>query len=234
MADDDLHAYCTDDPAALAAYRTAVAARAEFSARLRADCAALGGNRGALSSHRGFGGPEQITGLQPDGSGTIPAGWRIVRDSLEPARRGSGSAEARRWLDERQPGADLDPRYALKRHGLAYQSRTYSGRGGTFYTHLPSLFEQDGRLWACYKGKPDGDFPGEPSGLTWQPVALSAYYAAKEAADAERLRLVPVKCRACGCTDDQPCPDGCRREPDGNKGHLCTACQADILVPAGG
>lgn len=180
MSEAELYVYRTDNPEALAAYRTAVAARAEFGHRLRADAAALGRNNGALVGDTAFGGPEKVVGLDPDTSGAIPAGWRIVRGRLEPAKRGQGAADARRWLDEHQPGADRDPRYVLKAHGLPYQSRVYLG-GGSFHAHLPVLFEHDGQLWACYKGKPDGDFPGDPSGLTWPACPLGDYYAAKAA-----------------------------------------------------
>lgn len=176
------YTYRTDGPAALAAYRTAVAARAVFTAQLHVDAAAIGGNNGARCGVRGFGGPEYIPGLEPDGSGTIPAGWRIVRDRLEPALRGPGSAAARRWLKEHQPTPGLDRRYVLKGHGLAYQSRVSVGGDG-YKSYLPDLFEHDGQLWACYRGEPDGDFPGEPARLTWPACTLAEFHTAQAAAE---------------------------------------------------
>lgn len=182
-----LNAYRTTDPAAINAYRTAVIARAGFTARLRAATAAIGANTGAVSTYTAFGGPEKIVGLDPDNSGVIPVGWRVVRGDLVPARSGPGAAAARRWLKEHQPAATLDPRYVLKSHGLAYQSRVPTG-GGTYDVHLPIVDEHNGVLWACYQGEPDGDFPGEDPGLTWEPRPLEEYYAAKRAALAQRER----------------------------------------------
>lgn len=178
--DEKQHAYRTDDPVALAAYRTARASRAEFARRLRADTEALGGNDGACSSRGAFGGPETIVGLRSDGSATVPAGWRLADDVLVPASRGKGSVEAQRWLAEHQPAPEIDVRYALKPHGLAYQSRIYIGKGD-YLVYLPTLFEHDGKLWACYRGEPDGDFPDDPPDLTWPECPLEEYEAAKEA-----------------------------------------------------
>lgn len=177
-----MYAYRTSDPAALAAYRTAVEARKQFGARLRADAAAIGHNLGVLSAHRGFGGPEEIVGLEPDQTGKTPDGWRIVRGRLEPALRGKGSAAARRWLEDHQPPPDVDRRWVLKKHGLAYQSRIPAA-GGTYKGYVPVLFEHDGYLWACYKGRPDGDFPGESSGLTWPACPLDEYETARIGAE---------------------------------------------------
>lgn len=176
-----IHAYATDGPEAIAAYRAARAARTEFSSRLLAAAAALGGNIGPVSGPQGFGGPEVIYGLMPDGSGTTPAGWRIVSRGtskrLEPAT-GAAGKNAVRWLAAFQPPPEVDPLYVLKAHGLAYQSRTRRAGGG-HNTHSPIVFEHRGKLWAGYLGQPDGDFPGEPSGLTWDEVPWQDYMRAK-------------------------------------------------------
>jgi hypothetical protein len=180
------YAYRTDSWAAITAFRATNVARAEFGVRLRDDAAALGGNNGPLSNHRPYGGPEQVVGLDPDGSGAIPHGWRIIGEParLTPAPRGKGSAAACRWLEEHQPGPDLDTRHVLKKHGLAYQSRV--GSISSYTIHLPMLFEHDGYLWACYLGEPDGDFPGDPSGMTWPEISVEDFEAAKNAHTADR------------------------------------------------
>lgn len=172
---DSKFAYSTTDPEALAAYRAALVVRREFGARLRRAAAALGDNLGPLVSVKEFGGPEEITGLEPAATGKKPAGWRLVpsRKRLEPAI-GKAGDQARRWLVEHQPPADADPRYVLKAHGLAYYSRVPSARG-TQLTLRPHLFEFDDRLWACYRGHPDGDWPGDDPGLTWPQVSLDEF-----------------------------------------------------------
>jgi hypothetical protein len=182
---DTKYAYRTFDPAALAAYRTAVAARREYTVRIRAAAAALGGNVGALAGNTSFGGPEKIFGLSPDGSGTVPAGWCIVRRQLEPAKRGPGSAAARRWLEQHQPPPGVDILFVLKDHGLAYQSRVYIG-GGSYQVHHPIIIERDDTLFACYLGKPDGDFPEEPAGMTWDELPTAEFWAVKALDDRDR------------------------------------------------
>lgn len=173
------HAYSTTDPAALAAHRDALAARAEYAAWIRVAAKQLGGATRGRASIKGFGGPEELIGLDADGSGTVPHGWTLLTgDLLKPLTRGEGASAAKRWLRERQPTPNADPIYALKAHGLAYQSREWVG-AGTFKTYLPVLFEHDGELWACYRGKPDGDFPGDPANITWTPRTLAEFETAK-------------------------------------------------------
>ena len=111
-------AYSTDNPEAVAAYRKIVADMAAFGERIREDCAALGGNKGALIRRGIWGSPDRIVGLEPDGSGQIPPGWRVVRERLEP-RRGKPGEDARRWLEDHQPP---DVRHGMVEHGLPRHS----------------------------------------------------------------------------------------------------------------
>ncbi len=174
---DQKYAYCTDDPAALDAYRQASARRHEFTMRLRPAAAAIGGNLGPVSAPGGFGGPEEILGLMPDGSGQIPAGWRLRArpQRLEPATGRAGNP-ARKWLSDFKPPPDVDPTYMLKTHGLAYQSRIW--KGATYTAHHPLVFEHDGLLWACYLGQPEGDDWHEPHNITWPAVDVDDFVAA--------------------------------------------------------
>jgi hypothetical protein len=170
-------AYSTDDPEAVAAFRQAVADRVAFGERVRADCAALGGNKGPLVQS-GVWGKDRIVGLGPDDSGVIPDGWRIVRGRLEPKRGKPGEA-ARQWLADHQPP---DVRHAMTAHGLPRHS-TVPSQPGSFTRRMiqPALFEHEGTLWACYEGKPGDDFDGsDAEGCTWTPRKLSEFYAARE------------------------------------------------------
>lgn len=191
------HTYRTTDPAALAAYRAAVAARDEFTTRLLSDITILGaGKLRPLSREVGFGGPVEICGLQYQDDAHVPWGWRVVSPNgnhrLEPKPSGAGSAAAKRWLAEHQPGPACDPRYVLKTHGITYQSRIHTSGGG-FRTYTPAVFEYDDALWVWYRdGDPDADFPGEPCQITWEQVPLAdmqkTYAAAYEAATTGRVK----------------------------------------------
>lgn len=172
--DHSKQAYATDDPAALAAYRTAKTGRDEFNRRLHADAAALGHNLGPMWRRQIKGVGMEIVGLRPDASRRAPAGWHLVERGRRLAPAGS---PARRWLVEHQPTADIDPLAVLLERGLVARSR--DEHGGSFTIFRPVLFEWDGRLWACYKGAPladdDNDLAepaGTPAGLTWPRVAL--------------------------------------------------------------
>lgn len=181
------YAYSTDNPEAVAAFRQAVADLQAFGERVLADCAALGGNEGPLVHGGIWGSQDRIVGLGPDGSGTIPAGWRIVRGRLEP-RRGKPGDLARQWLADRQPP---DVRHVMTKYGLPRHSRVPAQSNG--FTHrmiAPVLFEHEGTLWACYEGKPGDDFDGPEAsaagGCSWTLRKLSEFHAAREALEAAR------------------------------------------------
>lgn len=175
-------AYATDDPAVLDAYRAARAARHEFSRRLLADAAALGHNRGPRS-RKGPHGGEEIVGLEPDGSGIAPPGWHLVEQGRRLAPRiGYLGNKARAWLVQHQLPDGADALQVLLEHGLVAQSRVEYG--GKFTVYRPALFEWDGRLWACYLGRPEADDGGEPAGLTWPQVPLDDCLAALARAEA--------------------------------------------------
>jgi hypothetical protein len=171
------HTYRTTEAAALAAYRAAVAARDEFTAKLHVAIAALGaGKLRPLYCTTAFGGPIALKGLEYLYAGHVPWGWRVVNCrgtyQIEPKSSGAGAAAAKRWLAEHQPSPDCDPRYMLKGHGITYQSRVHF-TGGRFNTYFPSLFEYDGALWIWYRdGAPDADFPKEPCEITWERVPV--------------------------------------------------------------
>jgi len=182
------HAYRTDNLAAIAAFHAARAAGIEHLHRINADRELLGGSTGFVGGPKGFGGPVHLVGLRPDDSGQIPAGWRLNRRDkiLKPQK-----PAAVQWLDERQPGNSCDPAYVLKAYGMAYQSRV--GTLGDFLIFYPTVFEHNGYLWAGYRGEPDGDFPGEPAGITWPRVpiynfraALDSFAAARDLEEARR------------------------------------------------
>ena len=175
------YAYSTDDPAAVAAFRETRDAITTFAARLKTDCAALGGNDGAYVRRGIWGSPDEITSLKPDGSGNIPDGWRIVREELEP-RRGKPGEGARRWLADHQPP---DVRQVMMSHGLPRHSVVADGGG--FRHFAPVLFEHEGTLWACYRGRPGDGFLSDGEECTWQPRRLSEFYAAREGAEAIQL-----------------------------------------------
>jgi hypothetical protein len=176
------YAYSTDNPETVAEYRQVRQARTEYAERLRSDCDALGGNSGALFRGGMFGQPDALVALDPDGSGTIPAGWRLVRGRLEP-RRGAPGDPARSWIAEHQPP---DIRCAMVPHGLPRHSVIAAEQNGFTHRHItPVLFEHDGTLWACYEGYPA--YPDsllvakDGAGCTWTPRKLSEFYAAREA-----------------------------------------------------
>lgn len=176
--------YATSNPDAVAAYRAAVAARDVFLDKLRADAVELGGNSGPVIVFES-GGPMRVAGFSFVVGADVPAGWRLVRGRIEPARTGPGAAAARRWLDEHQVPGDCDPRYVLKAYGLAYQTRV--GPLSKFQIHVPVLVEHDDRLWVRYVGDPLGDnVLDDPITVTWEPVMPSKFLAAQEAHDAAK------------------------------------------------
>lgn len=178
------HAYSTGRPEVVAAWRDASEARQEFGRRLAADCEALGGNTGALLNRGVWGSPDRIVALEPDGSGTIPDGWRMVRRQLEP-RRGKPGEAARRWLADHQPP---DARHTLTGHGLPRHSTMPGGPAMTYRLVSPVLFELDGTLWACFEGKPgDALMTGDAVDESiWAPRRLSEFHAAREEWEARR------------------------------------------------
>lgn len=175
------YAYSTDRPEVLAAWRSASEARQEFGRRLAADCETLGGNTGALMN-RGVWGRDRIVGLQPDGSGAVPDGWRAVRGRLEP-RRGKPGEAARQWLADHQPP---DVRHTLAEHGLPRHSTMPGGPAMTYRLISPVLFELDGTLWVCYEGEPgDALMSGERLDESiWTLRRLSEFHAAREELEA--------------------------------------------------
>ena len=170
------HAYSTDNPAAVAAYRQAKESDIAFSGRLRADVEALGaGPRVYLRS--GFGGPKEITALEQKGD-HIPEGWRVVRGNLEP-RRGKPGEAARQWLADHQPG---DVRHVLTGHGLPRSVCVPNPGGSSYRVVAPEIFEHDGVLWALYEAEPGTDELGfDRTPCTWAPRKLSEFHAAFEA-----------------------------------------------------
>jgi hypothetical protein len=174
-------AYSTDDPAILAAYRQAKAARHEFSQRLLRNAAAIGHNLGPLS-HKKPGGGEEIIGLMPDLSGITPAGWRLTNQGKRLAPRIDRTGDvARRWLSMHQPDDSMDALAVLKDHGLVAHSRVTSGDAYAFYR--PVLFEYNNRLWVCYQGAPEND-DNKPADPNWPPVPLEECLAALAKAEA--------------------------------------------------
>jgi hypothetical protein len=174
-------AYSTDDPAVLAAYRQAKAARHEFSQRLLRNAAAIGHNLGPLSYKKPNGG-EEIVGLRPDDSGIAPEGWHLTNQGKRLAPRIDRRGDvARRWLSLHQPDDSTDALAVLKDHGLVAQSRVTSG--GSYACYRPALFEYDGRLWVCYRGNPEND-DEQPTQPTWPPVPLEECLAALARAEA--------------------------------------------------
>lgn len=168
------YVFSTSDPGILAAFYETRDAIKDFSARLKADCEALGGNDGAYVRRGIWGHPDEITALKPDGSGTIPEGWRIVREQLEP-RRGKPGEAARQWLADHQPP---DMRHVMSQQGLPRHSIMPAGDG--FKHYPPTLFEHEGTLWAGYRSKPGDNFL-DTGPCTWTPRKLSEYFAAKAA-----------------------------------------------------
>lgn len=175
------YAYSTDKPEVLAAYHLVRREMREFGQRMRADCEALGGNSGGLLNRGVWGSPDRIVGLMPDGSGTVPDGWRMVRERLEP-RRGKPGEAARRWLADHQPP---DVRHTLTGHGLPRHSSVPT-KAMTYQLIPPVLFELDGTLWVCYEGKPGDELmSGETLDESiWTPRRLSEFHAAREEAEA--------------------------------------------------
>jgi hypothetical protein len=176
------YAYSTDEPEILAAFREAAAAMADYLPRLREEIATIGGAKNPLVFSGMWGSPDELVALEPDGSGVIPDGWRMVRSRLEPRRGGPGEG-ARKWLADHQPP---DIRHTLAAHGLPRHAYLSSPSGG-FRLIPPVLFEHDGSLWACYDGEPGRGYLDDGKPCTWTPRRLSEFHAAKEAREAEKI-----------------------------------------------
>lgn len=158
--------YSTDDAGIVAAWRQS---QIDFEAsrlKTNADAEAFGKNKGVLV-RRSLGRLEVI-GLVADDPKDPPAGWRYVREQLEP-RRGKPGEAARQWLADSQPPTFRD---ALERD---YGLPMHFG-----FLGIPGIFEQGGEVWVVYGGKPDGEI-----GPLWRERKLSEFYAAKERLEAE-------------------------------------------------
>lgn len=173
------YAYSTDNPETVAAFREVRSDLKTYLPRLRADLAALGGVGNPLVRNGIWGSRDELVGLEPDGSGTIPDGWRLVRGRLEP-RRGKPGASAREWLAAHQPP---DMRHTMAAHGLPRNSAVPTN-SGSYRMVTPALFEHKDTLWACYEGKPGDLMDSKEQDCTWTPRKLSEFWAAKEAFDA--------------------------------------------------
>ncbi len=183
------HAYSTDNPEIVDAYRRAVEKHNAFGQWMRTELDALGaGPRVLVRSSHFSGDKQELTAIEQSGD-HIPEGWRKVRGNLEP-RRGKPGEAARQWLADHQP---VDVRHVMEGHGLP-RSCWIPASPGSFSFRLvsPELFEHDGTLWACYEGEPgtsDSGFDDKP--CTWTPRKLSEFHAAREAfADIQQVAVV--------------------------------------------
>lgn len=161
MRSSDQIVYSTDDPATVAGFRQS---QEDFeAARLKviADARALGKNKGVLI-RRSLGRVE-VVGLAVDDPKDPPAGWRYVREQLEP-RLGKPGEAARQWLAAAQPPSFRDVMEQT------YQLPMHFGFFGS-----PGVFEQGGEVWVVYGGEPSGEV-----GPLWRRRKLSEFYAAKE------------------------------------------------------
>lgn len=174
------HAYSTDNPEAVAAYRQARAEQKEAGKRIAADVAALGAGPRVFVRTSGFSSiPSELTAIEQKGD-HIPEGWRVVRGNLEP-RRGKPGEGARKWLADHQP---VDVRHVMEAHGLPRTSWIPRGNGLGYRIVSPALFEHDGTLWASYEGEPGTTDCGfDTDKCTWTPRKLSEFHAAREAAE---------------------------------------------------
>lgn len=176
------HAYSTDKPEVVEAYRRAVEKRNAFGKWMRAELDTLGaGPRVFVRSSGMSGDKQQVTAIEQSGD-YVPEGWRMVRGNLEP-RRGKPGEVARRWLADHQP---VDVRHVMEVYGLPRSCWIPATTGSfSFRIVTPELFEHDGTLWACYDAEPgssDSGFDDRP--CTWTPRKLSEFYAAREAFEA--------------------------------------------------
>lgn len=185
MSDRRQHAYSTDNPDVVAAYRIAVEQRNTFGKRIAAAVEALGaGPRVHVRGGAMSGDSQRVVGLEQKGD-HIPDGWRFLKSSgtLEP-RRGKPGDPARQWLADHQP---VDVRTVMEAEGLP-RSVWIPTEGFSYRIVLPELFEHDGTLWAMYEAEPgtsDTGFDSEP--CTWTPRKLSEFHAAREAFEAARV-----------------------------------------------
>ncbi|AXH89440.1 hypothetical protein [Micromonospora aurantiaca] len=174
------HAYSTNDPTIVNAYRQALADRAEMGKKIAADVKALGAGPRVFVRDSGFSGiSRSITAIEQQGD-HIPDGWRVVRGNLEP-RRGKPGEAARQWLAEHQP---VDVRAVMEKHGLPRSCWLPRAQEFGWSISRPALFEHDGEVWACYAVEPgtsDSGFDTEK--CTWTPRKLSEFHAAREAAE---------------------------------------------------
>ncbi|MFI2663215.1 hypothetical protein [Micromonospora carbonacea] len=175
------HVYATSDPTIVAAYRRAVADRAEMGKRIAADVKALGAGPRVFVRTSGFSGiPTQLTAIEQQGD-HVPDGWRVVRGNLEP-RRGKPGESAREWLANHQP---VDVRDAMEKHGLPRACWLPRDREFGWTISQCRLFEHDGTLWASYAAEPGTSDSGfDTERCSWESRKLSEFYAAREAMEA--------------------------------------------------
>jgi hypothetical protein len=176
----DRHAFSTDNPETVAAYRQAIADRKAYEERVSSELEAMGAGPHVYLYNPAFAGPEKLVAIGQKGD-FIPDGWQLVRRRrLEPCR-GQPGEPARRWLAEHQPP---DVLCVLEKHGLPRASRIPGGMLG-WRAAQPELFEHDGTLWACYMTEPGASGRGfDRNRCTWTPRKLSEFYAAYEAMQA--------------------------------------------------
>lgn len=177
------HAYSTDAPDVVAAYRQAIADRAATGKRIFAAVDALGAGPRVFVRSSGFPGDRaQLTAVEQRGD-HIPEGWRVVRGNLEP-RLGKAGAAAREWIAKHQP---VDVRHVMESHGLPRASWVPRDKEFGWTIVTSKLFEHDGTLWTCYEGEPGTGGSGFDTPCTWTPRKLSEFYAAWEAYEASQV-----------------------------------------------
>ena len=170
------HAYSTDDPAAVAAFKAATDALADCQRRARESTEELGKNNGPLIYRHPLFGLE-VVGLAALDPADPPQGWRYLktREYLVP-RRGAAGDAARKWLADHQPP---NLRAIMADHGLPRCSKS-DPDSMSYRIMAPKVFEYQGTVWALYRGVIDGE-------CSWTPRKLSEFHAAREAAEeAER------------------------------------------------
>ncbi len=173
------HAFSTDNPETVAAYRDTNRDIDTTMNKAVADAEKIGKNKGLMVTRSGFNGP-RIVGLAELDPNDPPAGWQYTKRAghLVPGR-GKAGAEAQKWLDESKPA---DIRSVLERHGLPRWAKS-SHESASFAFNTPAIFEHDGTLWVLYRGHIDGT-------CTWTPRKLSEYHAAREQFEAANKQKV--------------------------------------------
>lgn len=176
-------AWSCNNPDVVDEYLAARTAYSRFANRVNAAAQEIGNVRGAACARTST--DVATVGLFPIDDTDPPAGWRLDRTNTFVPDKGGKGSDARKWLEEHQPPAEVNDRAVLIRHGLPPNDIPHkdpAAKRGRITIMTPTIGYHDGTIWALFEGTP-GDWMNGPQevGEKWTHRNVSDFWVAAEA-----------------------------------------------------